>query len=209
MILYIQDPIDLSRYDLSRPPTSWNSKFQSTETEYANFSNKGPKNTEELYFLFDNIETTKAVAKIACHKKQQNEYWISKTTTQSPIKILDFSSCKCLHDILEIIDSLRIDIYNSKLIINGFENIEIESLKNHNRNTRILEKYPELFEVSWFGQLLTDYQNGKIFKKLLVESGLEIDGYRWCENINPYGLTYCFFQSHILKNSIQLQTRID
>jgi hypothetical protein len=209
MILHISTPIELFRYDLKQPPTSWNSEFQSQNSEYANILEKGPKNTEQFYFLHDNIETTKAISKIACEKNKQNNYWLTKSKTLEPIKILDFSSCECLHDILVIMDSLKINIYNSEIIINGFKNLNIQSLKDHNRNTRIIHQVPELIEASWFGQLLTDFQNGKHFKKLLLDANIEIDGYRWCENIDPYGLTYCFFQKEKLASPNQVLKQID
>ena len=83
--------------------------------------------------------------------------------------------------------------------INGFEAIwSISDLRNHSRLTRILIKVSELIEVSWFGQLLTDFDNGKEFMRL--STGLEIDGYRWCEAHNPYGLTYCLFNSQKLES---------
>jgi len=193
MIIQINDNIKLSRYDLNTPPDNWDSKLQSRNTEYANLRNMGPKNTEGLYFLYDNLETTKIVAKIACMKNLTSNYLISETSTVSPVKILDFSSCKCLHDMLDIIESLNINIYDSEMIIYGFENIRIKTLQYHNRNTRVLIGYPELLEVAWFGQQLTDYQNGKVFKEIIASANIEVDGYRWCENHNPYGLTYCFF----------------
>jgi hypothetical protein len=33
-----------------------------------------------------------------------------------------------------------------------------------------------------------------------LSNGLEINGYRWCEAHNPYGLTYCFFNSEKLES---------
>jgi len=193
MIIQINENIDLSRYDLNTPPDNWDSNLQSIQTEYANLRNMGPKNTESFYFLYDNIETTKVVAAISCMKNMASNYFITKTTTVCPIRVLDFSSCKCLHDMLDILDFLGINIYDSEMIIYGFENLKIKSLQYHNRNTRVLQGYPELLEVSWFGQQLTDYNNGKVFKEIIANAAIEIDGYRWCENHNPYGLTYCFF----------------
>ena len=189
----MNENINLSRYDLNTPPSNWDSKLQSSKTEYANLRNMGPKNTEGFYFLYDNLETTKVVARIACMKNLTTNYSITATKTVTPLKILDFSNCKCLHDMLYIIDSLNINIYDSEMTIYGFENIKIKSLQYHNRNTRVLHGYPKLLEVAWFGQQLTDYNNGKVFKELITNANVEIDGYRWCENHYPYGLTYCFF----------------
>ncbi|MDR0429360.1 MAG: hypothetical protein LBH58_02635 [Tannerellaceae bacterium] len=193
MIIQINENIDLSRYDLNTPPDNWDSNLQSNQTEYANLRNMGPKNTEGFYFLYDNLETTKVVAAISCKKNRVSNYFITKTVTVSPIRVLDFSNCKCLHDMLDILDSLGINIYDSEMIIYGFENLKIKYLQYHNRNTRVLQGYPELLEVAWFGQQLTDYKNGKVFKELIVNSNIAIEGYRWCENHYPYGLTYCLF----------------
>ena len=200
MIIQIDEKLNLSRYDLNNPPNKWDSKSQSSKTEYANLKDKGPKNTEGFYFLYDRLETTKTVATIACIKNSTNHYQITKTATKCSIKILDFSNCKCLHDMLDMIDSLNINIYDSEMIIYSFENLKVKSLQHHNRNTRILLGYPELLEVAWFGQLLTDYINGRIFKHLIATANIEIDGYRWCENNNPYCLTYCFFDCDKLEN---------
>lgn len=201
MIIEIEESIKLSRYDLVMPPVSWNSGYQSKQTEYSNKDGKGPKNLADLYFLFDNLSTTKAVAKVACNSNQKNNYYLTTTATNDNLRILDFSTAKCLHDMLDILDYLDIDIYTSGMIINGY-NIPISSLRCHNCNTRIINGCPELLEVSWFGQMLTDFQNGIIFKKIIEEKSLFIDGYRWCENYNPYGLTYCLFSCDKMDASV-------
>lgn len=193
MIIQVNENINLCRYNLNSPPDKWDSNLQSNQTEYANLIHMGSKNTEGFYFLYDNLETTRVVASIAYAKNMANKYSITKTATVFPVRILDFSNCKCLHDMLDIIDILNIKVYDSSMIIYGFENIKIKSLSYHNRGTRLLHGYPELLEVAWFGQQLTDYKNGRVFKELITNSKIEIDGYRWCENHNPYGLTYCFF----------------
>ncbi|PCJ81838.1 MAG: hypothetical protein COA57_13805 [Flavobacteriales bacterium] len=192
MIVSIKPQIDLSRYDIGETPEEWDSKSHCLNTEYRDNNGKGPKNKSGFYFLFDNIETTQAVAKIACNKNEiKDNYWLTITQTTDTISIIDFSKCKCIHDILVILDSLNINIYNSNMIINGFEDKKIDDLKTHNHLTRVIPYISELMEVKWFGQMLTDFDNGETFKELA--NVLKIDGYRWCENINPYGLTYCLF----------------
>ena len=194
MIISVPENLILYRYDINKPPVDWDSTKHITE--YTNHLNRGKKNKEGFYFLYDNYETTKSTAKTACFKFAKNEYWLTTTNTTKQISIIDFSKCKCLHDMLDIIDTLNIKIYDSLITINGFEAIwNISDLRNHNRLTRVITKVSELTEVSWFGQLLTDFDNGKKFKKLIQDANLDIDGYRWCEAYNPYGLTYCFLNN--------------
>ena len=163
------------------------------------------KNKEGFYFLFDDVITCQAVAEVACRNKSKAQYWLTNTNTNSQIKIIDFSSCKCIHDILEIIDVLNLDIYNDFMKLNGLKNGKsqrfLSELKCHSRSTRIFNLYPELIEVSWFGQLLTDFDNGTYFKGVLTEH--KIDGYRWSENYNPYGLTYCLLDAEKLSAPVK------
>lgn len=207
-------PKDLSlyRYDIKEPPNSWDSDNHSNSTEYSNFEDHGKKNKEGFYFLFDDRETTELTAQKACEKQKQEKYWLTTTSLKKKISIIDFSECKCLHDLLTVLDTLQIDVYNSQLKIYDYEEEwSISDLKDHHRATTIRPKKPsnplfelhiprflteldELEEVGYFGQLLTDFDNGKVFKKLIKNSGLEIDGYRWCESNKPSGLTYCLFE---------------
>ena len=53
---------------------------------------------------------------------------------------------------------------------------------------------------SYFGQMITDFNNGIEFKRIVLESNNEIDGYRWPEHNDPRGLTYCLFSSSKLSN---------
>ena len=192
-MLTIVTPLNLYRYDLEIPPSSWNSLHHCMHTEYANIDNWGPKNTEAFYFLFDNLETASYLGNFVANKKKKDRYWITHANTNTTLDILDFSECKSLHDFLNIIDFHQIDIYNSAIQMNKVDNITIKSLENHIPDTRIFPECDPLIEVAWFGQLLTDYQNGKIFKELISISNLEIDGYRWKENQDDT-LTYCLFE---------------
>lgn len=212
MTIAIDTGLRLIRYDLCETtPDNWDTKNHSNCTEYSNLNNNGNKNKEGFYFLFDNEQTCETVANVACKIKSKNEYWLTRTTTNKEIKIIDFSDCKCIHDILEIIDVLRLDVYNDHMKLNGLENKGkarmFSELKGHSRSTRISNQIPELIEVSWFGQLLTDFDNGTHFKKILTS--LELDGYRWCEEYNPYGLTYCLLDAEKLNKPEKIQCKIN
>lgn len=200
-------PLKLYRYDLEMPPVSWNSKHHCMYTEYANCENWGPKNTEGFYFLFDSLITTKYLGRSVAIEKEKNSYWVTHTRSNTTLDILDFSECENLHDFLNIIDSHHIDIYNSEIQMNKIENITIKSLENHKPDTRIFPQYDPLLEVAWFGQLLTDYQNGKIFKDLISNSNLEIDGYRWKENQDDT-LTYCLFEHDKLDKPFHIKESV-
>lgn len=46
--------------------------------------------------------------------------------------------------------------------------------------------------VSAFGQRLTDFNNGEVFKVLVKSSSLNVDGYKWKEG--KIGFSYCLFE---------------
>ncbi|MDD3686208.1 MAG: hypothetical protein PHE56_05515 [Bacteroidales bacterium] len=194
MIITIDAGLNLARYDLcENTPDNWDARNHANCTEYSNLDGIHNKNKESFYFFFDNKHTCDDLANLGCKKKKLSQYWLTETKTKMQIKIIDFSHCKCIHDVLEIIDVLNMDVYNNSMKLNGLKNGEnvrdFSELKYHTRSRRIFNHCPELIEVSWFGQLLTDFDNGTYFKKIL--KGLNLDGYRWCENFNPYSLTYC------------------
>lgn len=204
MIINIPAELELCRYDINKPPNIWNSHRHSCYTQYSGYPNRGKKNKSGFYFFYDSCQTASSFAKAACGDCCRNLYWLTQTTTTGSLTILDFSKCQCLHDMLDIIDTFNIKLYDSQIKINGFEAIwHISDLRNHNRLTRLIPKVSELKEVGWFGQLLTDFDNGQELRKLIQSSSIEIDGYRWCEAYNPYGLTYCIFNCSKLNDPVK------
>ena len=62
------------------------------------------------------------------------------------------------------------------------------------------------FDYSYFGQMLSDFENGIELKKIFEEKN--IDGYRWREHNDPMGLTYCLLNSKKLQDPLVLKKEI-
>lgn len=207
MVININKPLKLFRYDINEPPRMWDSHFHARNTQYSNDANLGDKNKGGFYFLFDNDILTKVVASIICKQNKQTKYWYTKTEITESLSIIDLSQCRCTHEMLDTLESLNVDIIIPEMKINGC-NKDFSIFMNHQYFTRIEPNIPDLIEVGWLGQILTDFDNGPLFKRRVNAAGLKIDGYRWCENINPFGLTYCLFMPNKLaeptSNEVQL-----
>jgi len=194
MIIEISPGLELYRYDINEPGPAWNSIEHSLKTEHSYEASVGPKNKIGAYYLYDNIKTTNAVAFIACNKKALEKYWLSNTKSIANLRIIDFSKCSCIHEMLDVLESLKINVCIPEFKINGMDR-NLTELIGHNYDSRIHPTLPNLIEVGYLGQLLTDFNNGILFMGLLKKSGLIVDGYRFCEELNPYGLTYCLFNA--------------
>lgn len=197
MIIEIAAPLQLFRYDISEPPTSWDASLHCFHTEHFEKKLNTSKNKIGAYFLYDNMNAALAVADVALRKKQLSDLWFTKTSTTSSIRILDFSKCSCIHEMLDVLEALGIDVCNVDFKIHG-KNRTLVELVNHTYDSKIFPEFPHAINLAYLGQCITDFDNGLHFNQSLINAELCIDGYRWCETINPYALTYCLFSNEYL-----------
>lgn len=218
MIIEIPIPFRLYRCDSNLPPPSWDANF-SLETNYGKkYGEKGPKNKAGLFFLHDHIDISnsygtcrlKEINKVKAIGDLQTDYYITETKLKEPLKIIDFSNC---HSMFMMIDVLMKNGIN--ILTNEFKNHQNDSTFDeflayynavnntgnslHAIKIKLTNK-DMAFEYSFFGQVLSDFDNGIVLKKNLQLKN--IDGYRWREHNDPRGLTYCLLNFDKLSEPI-------
>jgi hypothetical protein len=203
----IEIPINskLYRADTSLPPKSWDTSMN-LRTNYGNkYPEMGPKNIAELLFFHDHIDVSHSYAKgLKSEKVTQSfdKYYLTETILNQPLTILDFSNDFTVYQMFETLHNQNIVI--PETMVNHYSNdplsftygLFLEHKRTHDWRTiskiKITKECNEV-DASYFGQLLTDFENGPVFKEILIEQGL--DGYRWREHNDPRGLTYCLIDS--------------
>lgn len=196
-------PFRLYRCDTSEPSSYWDETMTYKTNYGTKYGELGPKNKAGLFFFHDHVDMSHSYAKglktLEIEFKDLDVYYITEACLNDTLSILDFSKD---HSTFLMIETL----INNGLILP-------ESMVNHNNENQPLASLCQLYndykatgnwkiplhikvskcdneiDASYFGQLLTDFENGPIFKEMLIEQGF--DGYRWREHNDPRGLTYC------------------
>lgn len=200
----------LFRYDLKTPPDEWNVHFLSDEYNTKEF---GHKNKANLFFFTDSRDIANQLGRNALMKPEfnQSEYFI--TSTQSRLlKLIDFTNSNNIYQMLCVLKDLNIDVLindmktfeeeNNFLFLKPiFENAELET--NSQLRLEFIEQLKvhsnsNFEDISLFGQRLTDFNNGVIFKKIVQEIYPDVDGYIWREFNDKRGFSYCLFDSEKL-----------
>jgi hypothetical protein len=211
MITTLSVGFKLYRSDSNEPPIDWDSQFINPAYSY----NGRIKNMASNFFFTDNIESARLIGKTyekGCHFLTECEIAIPE------FKIIDFSNCLSVYMMIEILESLNIDVLNAdfKFYIEQKEPFEsdFEELATHylaakegNMNSLFKLKIPGLTvrDTGQFGQRFTDFENGLAFKKLIDALPYPIHGYRWREDKDPDGLSYCIFKSAYISAPIRVQ----
>lgn len=202
----------LYRYNLGdNAPEEWSDRFHSPEYED---SKLGFKNQIEAFFFYRDEKTARNVLAIAIDKASKcgNDYnrcTITSCTLTDDLNILDITECGHPMCVLYKLWSEGINVLNGNFIKhdNGafsfsalaepfryiIESKGSESLEEMCKRIRCAKKINDFFHnlVGYTGQLLTDFENGGIFKKLLLEKGYE--GYQFDEE--PTSPTVCILDS--------------
>lgn len=200
----------LFRYDLDEPPSEWSSTFFNKEKNY-NDPILGHKNKAGLFFFTDSSEIVKNLGKTASIINSKNKYFITTIQLETCPEIIDFSNCKDIYSMIYVLESLKIDvliediktndgIHNMKELRSNYEAKNKELLRIHTSKTI------DYRAIGPFGQMLTDYDNGFIFKELVKSKYPHIAGYRWNEFDHNKGFTYCFFESETLPDYKKVET---
>lgn len=211
--------ITLYRYDSRQPPEDWDISFLSYEYDTIEH---GHKNKAGLFFFTDSLEIANELGKCAAINNSQMEYFLTTTQTKNA-KFIDFSNCQNIYHMLCLLADLGIDVLTEDFKTYEYENhfgqlkshfeaaeLETDIFKKANiiKNLTVHSK-TDFHNISLFGQRLTDFDNGKFFKKIVTEKYSYIDGYVWREFNDNRGLTYCLFDSSRLTTKTTEKIKVD
>ena len=198
----LETGISLYRYSLGdNMPEEWQADFHNIEYDYPGI---GPKNQVGAFFFYPNKETAHKVLKVAIGKMEaQGRHFerntITRCSTTAEIRLLDLTTCTQPVDVLYTLYNNEIDILDGsfikKLDVNTSQNLSDirNAFENITTNRQSIDVVNAFFYslVGYIGQLLTDFENGSVFKKLLYERHYE--GYAFQEE--PTSPTICIFDS--------------
>ena len=217
----INTGLSLYRYDVIEPPKGrW---VQDYKSPIYCWEDAGPKNEIGAFFFFDTENEAIEVGKNVLNQKKdvirfynpELLIWITKAMTQDSLYMLELSQCNNVVELFltlwhEQINVFRDDFYkfvypygskplslikeDIKLIV--CHDNEVKSDKRQECKYNIYNFYNTIDEskqLAYACQGLTDFSNGKIFKKLLEEKGF--DGYIFRETDAN---TFCMFNSNKL-----------
>lgn len=217
----------LYRYNLSLPPNSWDSTYKSDEYKYPQLGPKNKIGAFFFYDnCCDCFQTALNAAKIrekstfyitTCqimedvnilHLQATSIYVLLTMLYEKNIDVLtdDFMIYKdsCCNERFSTIRNEYMELHKLTDFLN---NSNDTNYRERIRQNSLIAKVHSAFGSSnniggkydYFGQLLTDFDNGVVFKKLLQAQGY--DGYCFYEGCNdstPQVTTYCLFSSNKL-----------
>jgi len=231
----------LWRGDDSKPPAEWDANFAQKTKYGIWSMERGPKNKAGLFFFSDNRGMAEGYCTELHRENNSPELWLTSAQSITSLKIIDFSKASSVFEALRILDFLGCDVIHSSFLTydeDGGETAEnFRSFKEfrepYDVALKLWEKglqtkeesvqFDSLVEkiefnnlkhsspLSFFGQRLTDYENGPELIKRANASCLQADGYRWREHDDERGLTYCLFSSSKLSppESMELKLHAD
>lgn len=211
MIIEINKPFRLYRCDTELPSNKWD-ESHALNTKYGTkYGDKGAKNQAGLFFFHDHMDVSNSygINSLEEINKQeglylkQSEYYITEGKLDESIRIIDFSKCQSMFMMIDLLRINGLNILNDNFT-NHIDNSKLSRfLSNYNKyietndsiyvSSIFLTKRGMEFDYSYFGQMISDFENGIALKKILEEKN--IDGYRWREHNDPRGLTYCLLNS--------------
>lgn len=216
MILTAHTP--LYRYDLKEPPTLWSVDFHNYQ-----YDGLGYKNLSGSFFFYDNKDDCIRT----CQNEHlfNGTGYFTQCQTVKELYLLDIRT-ECMIRILDILYENDIDVlvpeFNTyskgdarplSVIKQDFEQYLYFANKNDktiqecctqlnliNSITKYIEPHKGNDSFRYLGQLLTDFDNGPHFKRILMERGF--DGYVFYENDpnTPCVTTYCIFDNTSLSS---------
>lgn len=165
---------ELYRYDLAQPPTDLSTSFLSIEYEGSEHVHK---NQTGLFFFTDSSAIAEDLGKVASEKKQKSEYFITQARAKN-LRLIDFSQSFNIYQMLCVLKELNIDClttefrtYEGENVFSTlkpfFDNVEAETnpiKKMALLNNLKVHSKSDIYDISLFGQRLTDFKNGLEFK---------------------------------------------
>jgi hypothetical protein len=204
-IVGIQNTLTLYRCDKVEPPHFWSVEHKDS---FYFSSQHGHKNKANFYFFTDSIDIARSLGMHSPNKT----YFLTETTCKS-IRVIDFSICVNLYQMIAILENIGIKVMTDNFkTYEVFENsttLEIDISQTFRKwlpfyNKGTIESIKNIrvgsstsSDIDFFGQRLTDFDNGISFLNEINRLGYNIDGYRWREH-DERGLTYCLFNAEKL-----------
>lgn len=202
----------LYRYDLEENlPNNWDSGYHNIEYSGSAY---GFKNQIGAVFLFDKKSVAKITLAGAINKQAEkglkyNKVTISIVQVQQEINLLNLSSgilycsnlISVLHEIgITITTNDFVNFQRNESFLSIHANLLDLYSKDPQKKIESANIINEFFynRINLLGQTLTDFQNGRKFKKLLENR--QYEGYVFGEN--PISDTYCIFSSNKLSQPI-------
>lgn len=192
-------------------PEDWITSYHSPEYHSNDY---GDKNQIGAFFFYKDEETARNVLGVAVKNsvKRGEIYKVNTITscqTTLDINLLDITGCQRPVNILNVLHDEGIDILTNEFVrhLNGIQTFDtIRGLHQYildheseyecpvNREKINCAVMIDVFFqclVGYTGQLMTDFGNGMVFKRLLIEKGYE--GYQFMEEKSSP--TICLFDS--------------
>lgn len=204
------------RYDLDEPPCCWDINYKSKEYNSNRFQH--PKNMAGNFFFFSNEDVTKNTA-LEALKRQVNQqmYWFTTAKVNRDLILLNLCGGNVFQNILKM-HELGLDIFSDNLKFYHIKDMKSFSdlkepffeFKDYIKGCQIddIERATELIKIiespfriegcpfGLLGQILTDFENGLFFCKLLEDRGY--DGYVFDESKG--GHTICLRRDVVTEN---------
>lgn len=221
--------VHLHRYDVECPPEDWNVDFKNQEYIYSEeCEDLRIKNRIGAFFFFDNKATAYCTGTLAAKKLSLNRIWLTETSITKEIRLLDFSHFVNISSLLLAFEELGFDVltdkfhkFNSLGACRSFTELRpiMERLKqldakleksnrDHCEITKTANEIGQFFHenqrIDYFGQLLTDFTNGIVFKDMLLSKGY--NGYIFRESHDSP--TYCILDSDALSKPIHQEIEL-
>ena len=199
MITDLPKGFALYRSDINEPPETWNKDFINPTYNYNGFV----KNLAGNLFFFDNESAARKLGKTYA---QGYHYLTACNINIDDCRIIDFSECGSVYMMIRLLDELGIQVMTDdfKLYMESAPpheatfrefSIAYDKAKAGDTFSAVKVKFPgkTARDIDIFGQRLTDFNNGIIFKELIDKMENPIHGYRWTEQDAAGIYSYCIF----------------
>lgn len=211
---------NLFRYDIEKPPVSFTTEYNNSEYVFGDRK----KNMAGLFFFFIDEKLRDDVARIAAGSRESVQVYYTRCILEKDVTLIDLREYNGITNMIMHLEEMNIDIFTDNFHQYNLDGSRkslgilrstIDSLKTVKGEENIAKRY-ELINniykdfrpyfglnenVNYFGQLLTDFENGYSFKSIV--SNLGIDGYCWDENRGHVNNeTICLFDSTYLSAPI-------
>lgn len=226
----LQKNYPLFRYDLKEPPADWDETYHSVEYTYdTQIQHSKVKNVVGAYFFYGNREVAQKTGCFAANKCGLTKIWITETSVQEIVNLLDFTAIDNIPEIIYGLDRIGINILTDDFYrYKSFDNIiSLSSIKDkfeewkglaikediskeeYSRQEALFNEISDLWinHIGLFCQSLTDFDNGVNFKQILQDKGL--DGYMFRDSLSSLAeSSICIFDNRYLGEPLHTERNV-